>query len=419
MRFGRTLSPAATPIGWSEIYSGLKSIARRESECRRFADELCKYLGKRHCYLLSSGRAALTVALRALSALFPDKDRVLIPAYCCYSVPASIVRAGLKVVLCDVDAETMDFDTRQLSALLDDERLLCVVPVHLFGIPADVKRLRRILDGRDVPIVEDAAQVLGGKVDNSLLGTQGDIGLFSLGRGKPLTTVGGGILVTDDDAFAAAIKREMSRLEKTFAYGLFGQIASALAIKLLGVPGMFWLPRALPFLRLGETVYDPGFPIRQLSGFQAGLSRGWQMQLATSWGQRRKNTEVWLETLPAGLFRPKLPDQQPSLLRFPVVCVDEAQRKSVLKISDRDGLGLAPGYPDSIAGIPALKASFASERYPVARRMARQLLTLPVHSYVSSEDQGKIGRLLKTSTAAIKESEESRYMVGTEHRLLD
>jgi dTDP-4-amino-4,6-dideoxygalactose transaminase len=419
MRIGRTLSPVATPIGWSEIHSGLRSFARRESECRRFADELCKYLGKRHCYLFSSGRAALTVVLRALSNLYPDRDRVLIPAYCCYSVPAAIVRVGLKVVLCDVDEHSLAFDFRQLSSRLEDERLLCVVPAHLFGIPADVKRLRRMLDGRDVPIVEDAAQALGVMVDNSLLGTQGDIGLFSLGRGKPLTTVGGGILVTDDDAIAAEINGAMACLKQNSASELLGQMITALAIKLLGIPTLFWLPRALPFLRLGETVYDPGFPIRQLSGFQAGLSRGWQKRLASSWGQRRKNTEVWLETLPAGLFRPKLPGQQPDLLRFPVVCADETQRKSVLIDSAREGLGLAPGYPDSIDGIPALKASFSSAQYPVARRLARQLLTLPVHSYVSSEDQGKIDRLLKASNAALKESEESRYMVGTEHRLLD
>ena len=102
MRIGRTVPPAAAPISWRGFFSGLKGVVRGEAERERFADELREYFNRRHCYLFSSGKAALTVALLALKRLYPGRDRVLIPAFTCYSVPSAIVRAGLKVTLCDV-----------------------------------------------------------------------------------------------------------------------------------------------------------------------------------------------------------------------------------------------------------------------------------------------------------------------------
>src|SRR6266850_4621412 len=120
MRIGRTLPPAATPIGVRAIVSGVCGIFRGRRELDRFRSELKEYFGVKHCFLVSSGKAAFTLILLALKELFPHRDDVLIPAFTCYSVPSSVVRAGLRIRLCDLRPDSLDLDFTHLSAMLSE-----------------------------------------------------------------------------------------------------------------------------------------------------------------------------------------------------------------------------------------------------------------------------------------------------------
>src|SRR6266705_4482384 len=153
MRIGRTLPPAATPIGVREIASGICGIFRGRKELDRFRSELKEHFGVKHCFLVSSGNAAFTLILLALKELFPDRDEVLIPAFTCYSVPSSGVRAGLRIRLCDLHSESLDFDFVQLSSLLSEkfspnrEDAHSVAggtdsPVELRGVAEDARKSR-------------------------------------------------------------------------------------------------------------------------------------------------------------------------------------------------------------------------------------------------------------------------------------
>src|SRR6266850_7757066 len=120
MRVGRTLPPAATPIDIRAIVSGVCGVFHGRKELERFQSELREHFGVKHCFLVSSGKAAFTLILLALKVLFPDRDEVLIPAFTCYSVPSSVVRAGLRIRLCDLRPDSLDFDFAQLSAMLSE-----------------------------------------------------------------------------------------------------------------------------------------------------------------------------------------------------------------------------------------------------------------------------------------------------------
>ena len=173
MRIGRTIPPAASPIDIRDIFNGLKGLGNGKLETERFQSELQDYFNVKHCYLVSSGKAALTVILEALHELYPDRNEVLIPAFICFSVPSAIMRAGLKVKLCDVDDRTLDFDYAQLEKILkaygsnknppipNSQKLLAVLPAHLFGLAADVERVGSLTKGLGIYTIEDAAQVLG------------------------------------------------------------------------------------------------------------------------------------------------------------------------------------------------------------------------------------------------------------------
>jgi perosamine synthetase len=395
MRIGRTLPPAAAPLFLRDILSGLLGIGAGESEVQSLQQELKTYFNKKHCFLVSSGKAALTLILMALKKIHPDRHHVLIPAFACYSVPSAIVRAGLHVQLCDIDINTLDFDYDELEDKLKNPQLLCVVSLHLFGLPADVERLRNMISDPMVTIVEDAAQAMGGEWQGKKLGTQGDVGFFSLGRGKALTAVEGGIILTDDENLGKQLESQVDLLPESNIFKFINHFVYAFALVILLRPAFFWIPSAMPFLKLGETKYLPDFPLFKLSPFQAGLMRGIAEKLRIIKLERKKNIRSWVEFCSSLMIKcigsqPVLPD----LIRFPVHIRSNKTVESLLKQSAILGLGFAGTYPDAIDGIPEIKQYFIGQDFPKARQACQEILTLPVHCFLNDNDREQIIRLL-------------------------
>lgn len=397
MRLGRTLPPAAAPIGLRELAAGFGGMFRGRKALDRFATELRSYFGVKHCFLVNSGKSALTLILLALKDLHPARDEVILPAFTCYSVPASVLRAGLRIRLCDLARDGLDLDPAQLSAALAaSNRPIAVVPTHLYGIPSDIARIRQVVADESTAIVEDAAQAMGEAPDGRKLGTLGDVGFLSLGRGKALSTVEGGIILTDRDDIAEALGR---RVASSPGYG-FARMAK-LALKATGMmlfvhPLLFWIPRALPFLRIGDTLFEPDFPILRMSPFQAGMAVNWVERLARMRAARTAHATRWREFLArigclgAGAASPGAG----GLLRFPLRVPDADRRMRLLAASARHGSGIAPAYPRSINRLPELSGTLDRLSCPVAERCAEELVTLPTHQYVTGRDMAKLSALV-------------------------
>lgn len=397
MRIGRTLPPAVAPLTLGNIFSGVTALFQGDAAVHCFQQSLRNYFNQQHCFTVSSGKAALTLILRALKHKHPKRTRVLIPAFSCYSIPSAIIRAGLEISLCDVDPNTLDYETTQLETKLKDPLLLCVISVHLFGVPAAVQTLRDRINDPQVVLIEDAAQAMGTLHQDSYLGTRGDVGIFSLGRGKALSTVEGGVVITDSDELAALLQQEYRRY---FEYSLLQKIkllGYALALWMLSRPVLFWLPKSLPFLKLGETIYDPQFPLQKLSNVQAGFADNWQIRLKKSQQKRAEHTSYWHQRIPIPVLKGVGECILP-LLRFPLRLNNDSVASRLVADSDQQGLGIAFSYPDAICEIPELASHFAGQDYPAARKLAHMLLTLPVHEYVSRNDQIKIEKLLDEQT---------------------
>lgn len=398
MRIGRTIPPAATPIRIRDLFSGVRGILTGQRELDRFQMELKEHFGVKHCFLVSSGKAAFTLILLALKKLSCDRDEVLIPALTCYSVPSSVVRAGLRIRLCDLQPHCFDFDFAQLSAVAGDsmKKILAVVPTHLFGFPADVSRLRKLVRDPGVAIVEDAAQAMGAITEGGKVGTLGDVSFFSLGRGKALSVVEGGIILTNRDDLAEGLHGLMSRLPRYGLLPLLNVIFKATALMVLMHPRFFWVPRSMPFLKLGETLFEPHFPILRMSSFQAGLARNWRERLRILRDVRKKKVNQWLAILEMrGIHRAHfLGGQSLGLLRFPLRISDEKKREALLRESAGRGLGIMPVYPTSINAIPELKGKIGGGAFPVAEGCARELVTLPTHGYLTKDDVSKLSGLI-------------------------
>jgi len=398
-RIGRTLPPAAAPIYPEDIVSGITGQFRGRKTVTKFEEELKTYYRVGYCFTLSSGKAALTVILHALKELYPARDEVLIPAFTCYSVPSAIVRAGLKVRLCDLKPDSFDFDYGQISTIVSAcrDRLLCVVPVHLFGIPVDIERLRNIIGDDNIFIVEDAAQAMGGESQGRKLGTIGDVGFFSLGRGKALSTVEGGIVLTSRKGIAENIARVMETIPDYTLFEVIVIFLYALSLLFLLRPSLFWIPKALPFLRLGETIYDPHFKMRKISPFQAGLAGEWERKLHKFKSARLKNLDELLNRLENDGIKASWTDRRPLPfpIRFPLKVENVKKGENILRNSDQMGLGISRTYPDSVDVIRDLNFNSSVNDFPQAKDYARRLLTIPVHPYITNKDRENIVKLFK------------------------
>jgi len=362
-----------------------------EDSIRALEDSVRQYFKTRHVFLVSSGKAALTMTLMGLKA-GSSRTEVVIPAYTCYSMPAAVISAGLQPILCDINPSTFDFDHDQLAATLNDNTL-CVVAHHLFGIPSDIERVKHICHARGVAVIEDAAQAMGVECGGRKLGTFGDVGVFSLGRGKNITCGSGGIVITASDAIAAAMRAQFPHLESPLPAESLKDFATLAFMAIFIRPRLYWIPNAMPFLKLGQTIFPKSVAVKRLSGMQAGLLHDWQQRLTQS-NQRRSETAASVSrqislNLPQGPSHP--------YLRLPVLASTPQRRERIHSFAQRRGLGMSVAYPTPINGIPEISHLFAGRRFPSAQTVSERILTIPTHQWISEKDQQAIAACLDPS----------------------
>jgi dTDP-4-amino-4,6-dideoxygalactose transaminase len=346
----------------------------------------------------------MTVILRTmrLAANDPGRDEVIIPAYTCYSVPASIERAGLRPRLCDIDAVTLGMDPERLRHC-DFSRVLAVVSANLYGLPNDLAAIESICRERGVYCLDDAAQALGASISGRPVGAFGDVGLFSFDKGKVISTIQGGAIVCGSNALVEQLESAVAALPAT---GLRERTTNLLKLGIYSIflrPALYPLVRALPFTGLGHTTYEPRYPITCLSEFSSAVAERLLAKLDELGSARRRNAaglESALDGLPAiELIRP-LPGAIPAYARFPVRLRDTAARTGLIAALDRAGIGASASYPSTLADVPEVRAKLppADTDCPGARRIASTILTLPTHAFCPPELPERVRKVIVECT---------------------
>ena len=382
----RLVPPAGAPLPARSV---LPSVLPGLGDRRGFAELLADRLGAQNPFFVSSGRAALTILLKALRQ-GSDRREVVIPAYTCFSVPSAVARAGLTIRLCDVDPKTLDLDLNALVRL-DLGRALSIVPSGLYGLPGDLVALEQIAGRCGAFLVDDAAQCLGATHEGRTCGTFGDAGLYSLGRGKGITTMGGGVLVTRRDDLARRIEHEVSTLPRPAVRNVCAAVVSSFAYAAMLRPSLYWLLDHAPFLELGASHFEPDFPITQLSAYQRRLARR-LLPLLDSYNKLRREHAEHLRAGIEGVEGIEVPQPlegaHPVYLRFPILTRSERHRAGLLRRFREVGIVASPSYPTSIGDIPGIASYLAPDQGPCpgARSIATRILTLPTHSGVTPRD---------------------------------
>jgi dTDP-4-amino-4,6-dideoxygalactose transaminase len=184
--------------------------------------ELATYTGAAHGVGVSSGTDALLVAMTALG--IGPGDEVITSPYTFFATVGCIARLGARCVFVDIDPKTYNIDPAGLEAVIT-EKTKAIVPVHLFGQVAEMKRVNEIAAKHGLPVIEDAAQAIGAKDDDGrMAGSLGTAGCFSFYPSKNLGAAGdGGLITTSDDALAhtMAIMRNHG-MEPAYHHELLG-----------------------------------------------------------------------------------------------------------------------------------------------------------------------------------------------------
>lgn len=162
---------------------------------KAFEEKFAHYIGTEYCLAVSSGTAALVVALRALG-LGPE-DEVLVPAITFIATAGAVLECGAKPVFVEVD-ESLTMD---VSDAIDkiNERTKAIIPVHFAGIACNMDEILKIASKYNLAVIEDCAQACGGKYKGKKLGCFGQFGAFSFQINKIITTGDGGAITTNDN----------------------------------------------------------------------------------------------------------------------------------------------------------------------------------------------------------------------------
>lgn len=196
-------------------------IAPAGPNLAQFEEQFCDYTGARHAVALSSGTAAIHLALLVIGV--QTGDEVLVSTLTFAGSVNPIVYTGAKPVFIDSELQSWNIDPNLLEDTLKTRSQLgtlpaAVIPVHLYGQAADMDAIMAICERYGVPIIEDAAEALGARYRDRHPGTIGKVGAFSFNGNKIITTSGGGMLVSDNKALVDRARKLSSQAREPVAH---------------------------------------------------------------------------------------------------------------------------------------------------------------------------------------------------------
>ncbi|PIN90869.1 hypothetical protein COU60_00810 [Candidatus Pacearchaeota archaeon CG10_big_fil_rev_8_21_14_0_10_34_76] len=226
---------------------------------RKFAD----FSGAKHAIAMANGTVAIEIALKALG--IEEGDEVIVPSFTTMPTIEPILHLKAKPVFADIDEKTYTLDHTKIEKLITN-KTKAIMPVHIYGNPANMKEMQKICKKHKLFLIEDCAQAHNARYDGKHVGTFGDIGCFSFYPTKNLTVCGeGGMAVTDSDEIARKMRMLISHGENgRYNHVILGhnyrlsEIHAAIGIKQLELLNDFSERRRYIAKLYRELLYDTG-----------------------------------------------------------------------------------------------------------------------------------------------------------------
>ncbi len=171
------------------------------SKVKEFEDAFANWQGCKYCVFVNSGSSANLILVNAVKELYGwhDKDEIIVPAVTWPTTITPVLQSGLEPVFIDVNLKDLSIDYDHLESKINS-RTRGIFVAHLLGFPANIQKIKEIVNGHDILIFEDACESQGATRDGVKVGNLSAAGTFSFYWGHHMTTVEGGMLCTDDEA---------------------------------------------------------------------------------------------------------------------------------------------------------------------------------------------------------------------------
>ncbi len=332
-------------------------------EVRELEERLAAYTGARHCITVASGTEALLISLMALG--IGPGDEVITTPFTFVATAEMIVLLGAKPVFVDIEPDTCNIDATKIAAAITP-RTRAIMPVSLYGQPADMDEINAIAARHGLSVIEDAAQSFGATYKGRKSCNLSTIGCTSFFPSKPLGCYGdGGAIFTSDDALAKAMREiRVHGQEKRYYHTR------------IGVGGRM------------DTL-QCAIVLAKLERFE------WEVE------RRAANGAFYDELLARvpGVRTPvRRPDRNTVYAQYTVQAED---RDTLARALGQRGIPTAVHYPVPLNEQPAYATLSCGGRTPVASEAARRVLSLPMHADLQPSAQRQIVSALE---AALRES---------------
>lgn len=323
-----------------------------------FEQKFAQFIGTKYAIATSSGTTALHLALLALG--IRKGDEIITTPFSFIASTTSILFTGAKPVFVDIDPNTFNIDTNLIEKRINP-KTRAILPVHLFGLPANMEKIIKIAKKYHLFVLEDAAQAHGAKIGNQRVGNFGDLGAFSFYPTKNMTTGEGGMVTTNNEKLADKIK-------------------------LLRSHGMK--------MKYHNDVLGFNFRMTEIEA-AIGLE---QLKKLPTFNNSRINNAEFLNVQLADIYEiviPFIPKGYTHVFHQYTILVKEGNRDELAGYLGQNGVETAIYYP-----IPIHRQKFIQKIYPKlhlenVERVANQALSIPVHASVKKEDLEKIISLIK------------------------
>jgi len=387
-------------------------------EIEELENEFKNYLGVKYAISFNSGRSALMAILNSLG--LEKGSEVLLQAFTCNAAANPIIWAGLKPVYVDCNEKTFNIDIEDLKRKITPKSKAVMVQ-HTFGLPAEMDEILEICQegeedkssssplaearGNNLILIEDCAHSLGATYGGKKVGTFGKVAFFSFSRDKVISSVYGGMAVTDDDNLAGIIKKYQLEIGYPPNFWIFQQLLHPILMNWLILPTYRLLGKYLLVLFqwlhiLSKAVHwkekrgkKPCYFPKRLPNALAVLALNQFKKLERFNIHRKEIAEFYREELKNTSF--KLPPESEQIyLRF---TVKHQKAKEIIKKAWRNNLLIGDWYTTPIAPHDTKldKIQYAIGSCPKAEKLAKITLNLPTHINISKEEAERIIDFLK------------------------
>ncbi len=333
------------------LNSGQISPGKKVAE---FEQQFAAYIGAKHAIAVSSGTTALKALLMAHK--IKQGDEVIVPTLTFGATVSPILFCGAKPVFADVDPDTFNISTKSIQEKISPHTK-AIIPVHLYGLPCDMKAITEIAKDKNITIIEDACQAHGAEYFGKKVGSERPAA-FSFYATKNMTTGEGGMITTNDDTIAKACQRARNH----------GQSVR------------------YEYAELGYNF--------RMTNIHAAIGMAQLKKLDSFNTARIKNAKFLLENLPKSVKTQKITAGAKHIYHLFTVLLKN--RDKALQVLNESGIESNAYYPIPVHKTKLYQTLGHNETLPNAEKICSEVLSLPVHPAVTEEDLVYIAEVMKS-----------------------